>query len=205
MKFKLLVASVVSCAVCLAAAPAWAASHAAAGFSAHGSAEQVYATGLKPNARVELFSPSGHVATRRADSLGGVLFRKVKPGPGYKVREDNTGAESGPLTVHSDAAAPWDPSVYNQKITDCGYQYLTTRDGTKLAIDVHPPTGIAGVTPANCSLRPRRGVADADRVLGLWLRRSRWTGQRDRRAGQRDGLRRRGREHARHGMLGRSV
>ena len=46
--------------------------------------------------------------------------------------------------MHTDAAAPWDPSIYNQTISDNGYQYLTTRDGTKLAIDVHPPTDPAG-------------------------------------------------------------
>ena len=46
--------------------------------------------------------------------------------------------------MHTDAAAPWDPSIYKQKISDNGYQYLTTRDGTKLAIDVHPPTDPAG-------------------------------------------------------------
>ncbi|HEX4245943.1 MAG TPA: CocE/NonD family hydrolase [Acidimicrobiales bacterium] len=51
---------------------------------------------------------------------------------------------SGPLTVYSDAAAPWDPSIYNQPIADNGYSYLTTRDGTKLAIDVHLPTSPAG-------------------------------------------------------------
>ena len=46
--------------------------------------------------------------------------------------------------MHSDAAAPWDRSIYNQTISDNGYSYLTTRDGTKLAIDVHPPTSPAG-------------------------------------------------------------
>src|SRR6202043_2512452 len=54
------------------------------------------------------------------------------------------GAESGPITVHSDAAAPWDPGIYHQSIPDNGYTYLTTRDGTQLAIDVHPPTSPAG-------------------------------------------------------------
>src|SRR5204863_9158718 len=34
--------------------------------------------------------------------------------------------------------------IYNQSIPDNGYTYLTTRDGTKLAIDVHPPTSPAG-------------------------------------------------------------
>jgi len=33
-----------------------------------------------------------------------------------------------------------------------GYQYLTTRDGTKLALKVWPPTQIAGVTPGAISL-----------------------------------------------------
>ena len=159
MKSKVLVTCAVASALCLVAAPAWGASHGAAkvSFSAQGSAEQVYATGLAPHARADLLSSGRHVATQRADALGGVLFRKVRPGHGYRVRDELNGTESGPVTVHSDAAAPWDPKVYNQTITDCGYQYLTTRDGTKLALDVHPPTGIAGVTPAPCTTPPPPG------------------------------------------------
>jgi len=123
-----------------------ASAHSAApSFSANGSAEQVYVTGLAADARTVLVNRQGHtVATKRADSLGGLIFYNVKPGPGYRVRLYPHGAESSPLTVHSDADAPWDPSVYNQTITDNGYQYLTTRDGIKLAIDVHPPTSPAG-------------------------------------------------------------
>ena len=60
------------------------------------------------------------------------------------MRSAPSGVESGPITVHSDAAAPWDPSIYNQSIPDNGYTYLTTRDGTQLAIDVHPATSPAG-------------------------------------------------------------
>ena len=87
------------------------------------------------------------MATQNADSLGGLLFRDVTPGSGYRVRASSGGAQSGPITVHSDAAAPWDPSTYNQKINDSGYQYLTMRDGTKLAIDVHPPSDVTDVAP----------------------------------------------------------
>ena len=117
----------------------------AQGFSANGSAEQIYVTGLAPNAAMSLLAPSGKTLyTQSADSLGGLLFRNVPPGDGYRVRLSSTGEESGPITVHSDAAAPWDSSIYSQKINDNGYQYLTTRDGTKLAIDVHPPTSPAG-------------------------------------------------------------
>jgi len=127
------------------AAGASAAMASAPSFSAHGSAEQVYVTGLAPNARMSLLNPKGRTLhTQRADSLGGLLFRNVKPGSGYRVRLYPHGAKSGPITVHSDAAAPWDPGIYNQSIPDNGYAYLTTRDGTKLAIDVHPPTSPAG-------------------------------------------------------------
>ncbi len=114
-------------------------------FNAVGSAEQVYVTGVPPSSQVSLITPGGqNLYTQTADSLGGLLFRNVPPGKGYRVLQDSNGAESGLLTVHSDAAAPWDPGIYKQSIPDNGYSYLTTRDGTTLAIDVHPPTSPAG-------------------------------------------------------------
>jgi uncharacterized protein len=124
---------------------ATSAAAATPGFSAVGSAQQVYVTGLAPNASMSLLNGAGQTFyDQRADSLGGLLFRNVPPGSGYRVRLDSDGEESGPLTVHSDRAKPWDPGIYDQSIPDDGYTYLTTRDGTKLAIDVHPPTSPAG-------------------------------------------------------------
>ena len=64
------------------------------------------------------------------------LCRNVPPANGYRVRRDSDGLKSGSLTVHSEQAAPWNPGIYNQSIPDNGYGYLTTRDGTKLAIDL---------------------------------------------------------------------
>ncbi len=126
-------------------ASASGASTSAPTFSAHGSAEQVYVTGLAPSAQMSLLAPGGRtLSTQRADSLGGLLFRNVAPGSGYRVRLVQGGAQSGPLTVQSERPAPWDPGIYNQSIPDNGYTYLTTRDGTQLAIDVHPPTSPAG-------------------------------------------------------------
>jgi uncharacterized protein len=121
---------------------------AAAAFSAHGSAKQVYITGLASGQRVALVNAKGHtVATKRADSLGGLLFRKVRPGNGYRVRPTAGGASSGPLSVFSDRPAPPSTSVYNQTIPSRGYGYLTTRDGIKLAFDVHPPQDVLDVLP----------------------------------------------------------
>lgn len=109
-------------------------------FVAHGSAEQVYATGLARGRAVSLIGARGRViATRSADPLGGVLFRRVAPGRGYRVRQ--AGAESGPLAVFGDQSAPPSTQVYGQKLPASGYGYLTTRDGTKLAVDVHLPSG----------------------------------------------------------------
>ena len=111
-----------------------------AAFAAHGSAEQAYATGLRANRRVSLVNARGRVvATKRADSLGGVVFRGVTPGRGYRVRQG--GARSGKLTVFSNRSAPPSTKIYDQQIPASGYGYLTTRDGTKLAIDVRLPAG----------------------------------------------------------------
>jgi predicted acyl esterase len=126
-------------AVCLVMAAS------ASAFTAQGSVNQVYVTGLPANAEASLLKSTGTtVYTQNADAQGGLLFRSVKPAAGYRVRLTSTGEESGPVTVHSAAAAPWNPSVYNQTITENGYSYLTTRDGIELAINVHPPTSPAG-------------------------------------------------------------
>ncbi len=146
-----LVAAVVALAApngssATAASPASAAP--APAFAAHGSVEQVYVTGLTPLTRISLLDGAGRtVATRRADSLGGLLFRGVKPGAGYRVRQTAGGAESGPVTVLSGRPAPPSTGVYDQRIPSSGYGYLTTRDGTKLAIDVHPPQDVTSALP----------------------------------------------------------
>src|SRR4051812_14960459 len=73
-------------------------STAEASFSATGSVEQVYVTGLTPGAKAMLFDRAGKaLASRRANTLGGLLFRDVRPGTGYRVGSGAT--KSGPLTV----------------------------------------------------------------------------------------------------------
>jgi predicted acyl esterase len=122
-------------------------------FDAHGSARQVYVTGLAPHARMALLAPSGHrVARKRADAQGGLLFRGIRPAAGYHVRLSSSGATSPALTVMSDRSAPPSTSVYDQSIPSSGYGYLTTRDGTKLAIDVHPPQDVSQALPGGIQL-----------------------------------------------------
>ncbi len=108
----------------------------------HGSVQQIYAVGLRPHAAVSLLNKRGHVvATQKADSLGGIVFRSLAPGKGYRLRAGGT--TSAAVTVMPDRSAPPSTKVYDQKLPDDGYGYLRSRVGTSLAIDVRLP-GRAG-------------------------------------------------------------
>src|SRR5204863_7726307 len=106
-------ASVVALASVFLAGPS-----AAQAFDAHGSARQVYVTGLAASAPVTLIKPDGKQRTRTASALGGRLFRGVKPGDGYRV--SSGGQTSGPLTVLSNASAPPSTDVYDQTLPSSG-------------------------------------------------------------------------------------
>jgi len=141
---------VAQCAAALAfifTAGVGAASAAEPTFSAHGSVEQVYVTGATPGERLSLVDGAGStVSSKDVNSLGGALFRSVTPGSGYRVRAAD-GAESDPLAVLTTQSAPPSTDVYDQVVPPDGYGYLTTRDGTKLAIYVHPPQDAAKALP----------------------------------------------------------
>jgi uncharacterized protein len=120
-------------------------SASAATFNARGSVAQVYVTDLPAGAGISLLdSGGGVVETRSANQRGGALFRNVQPGDGYRVRLDSTSETSEPLTVLTAQSAPPSTDVYNQTVPSDGYGYMTTRDGTKLAYSVHPPTDVSG-------------------------------------------------------------
>src|SRR4051812_8779266 len=105
-----------------------------------GSVEQVQVTGATPASSVRLLDARGRtVATQAAGALGGVVFRTVHPGGGYRVQADGT--TSGAVRVLSTASSPPSTAPYEQAIPAKGYGYLTTRDGTQLAIDVQLPSG----------------------------------------------------------------
>src|SRR5438477_2338316 len=159
---------------CALAASLICASPAAAHLTARGSAEQVQVTGVKGGARLTLVNSRGRaVKSRRADSLGGLVFRGVRPGHGYRVRAG--AARSAPFTVLSLRSAPPSTRIYKQKIPASGYGYLTARDGTKLAIDVHVPAGkgpfptlveYAGYGYANPA-GPQSGIQPIATLLGF--------------------------------------
>ena len=111
---------------------------AEAKLTARGSVQQVQVTGAKPGTRLVLVRRGHRVASQKAGRLGGAVFRHVKPGryrlSGRRVR------------VLPNRSKPPSTKLYKQRIPSSGYGYLTTRDGTQLAINVHLPSG-AGPYP----------------------------------------------------------
>jgi uncharacterized protein len=135
------------CAAVAACLLTTASAAGAAKLNAHGSVEQVYATDLAPGEQISLLDGAGTaIATRQANALGGSLFRNVPPGRRYRVQAAD-GRQSGPLTVLTTQSAPPSNGVYDQAIPSSGYGYLSTRDGTQLAIYVHPPQDVAKALP----------------------------------------------------------
>ena len=143
-----------------------------------GSVQQVDVTGATPRTSLQLVNRRGRtVQTLRVGPLGAALFRNVTPGSGYRVRRvSGGGVQSRPFAVMPDRSAPPSTKVYNQRIPASGYGYLTTRDGTKLAIDVHLPTsghapyptvveyaGYGYADPAG----PDSGIAQIANLLGF--------------------------------------
>src|SRR6187402_3669575 len=113
----------------------------AATLDVRGSAEQVQVTGARKGQSLVLTRSGKRVASLKAGPLGGAVFRDVKPGTGYRV------GRSKPVRVLTLAGRPPSTKTYNQKIPSNGYGYLTTRDGTQLAIDVHLPSGVKAPYP----------------------------------------------------------
>ncbi len=129
----------VALAALAMAAIAPASASAANALGVHGSVNQVYVTGAQPGTSLRLVDRKGKkVSTKPVGSLGGVVFRGVPAGKGYRVRAAD-GSFSVRVGVMRDRAAPKDPSIYNQTLPAGGYGYMTTRDGTSLSLDVRLP------------------------------------------------------------------
>lgn len=126
--------------------------------AAQGSVEQVFVTRATPGANVELLAPAGAViATGTADDQGAFIFRNdpdIVAGVGYRVRQ---GGDVSPAVTVLDPADHPDQPFYDARELDIapaglfqdpevGYQYLETRDGTTLSVNVLPPLD-PGISP----------------------------------------------------------
>lgn len=111
-------------------------------FSVRGSVEQVHIWKAPPMAKIELHDATGAIVQEgTADAQGSLVLRKVPPADNYEVvvpslTELNT---VSPVKVMSVAnSLPSDDYYKKQKLT-AGVNYLTMRDGTKLAAYITLP------------------------------------------------------------------
>jgi predicted acyl esterase len=110
---------------------------AADSLNVHGSVNQVYVTGAQPGTSLRLVRKGKVVSRKPVGTLGGVVFRRIASGKGYRVRAAD-GSLSRRIAVMSERP-PKNTSIYNQTLPAGGYGYAYTRDGTSLALDVRLP------------------------------------------------------------------
>jgi hypothetical protein len=112
------------------------------GLQARGSVEQIHVWKAPPLTKIEVRDAEDElVQAGTTDALGSIVFRGVPPGDGYSViMPDNTSvAPPKPLRVMAIAESLPSPDFYaGQKLVP-GYNYITTRDGTKLAAYITLP------------------------------------------------------------------
>ena len=118
-------------------APAAALGQGATGLSVRGSVEQVQVTGAPADTPLTLFRKGKRVEKGRSGPLGGAVFRGIEAGKGYVVRI--AGVSAPAVRVLRDRSKPPRTAIYDQSLPAGGYGYLSTRDGTKLAINVTLP------------------------------------------------------------------
>lgn len=113
-------------------------------FEVRESVGQLSVTGLDPGAKVEVLQRAGRqgrgervAAHARADEMGSALFRELDPGGGYAIRVGRSVTRG--LVVDSVESSQPDQSLYEGQALTEGFQYIETRDGTQLSINVVLP------------------------------------------------------------------
>lgn len=136
-------ALVVTVGVFGGTAPAEAATPTSS-FTGHGSMGQAYEVGAAPGTHLVLVDGSGHrVGSGTADAQGSLIIRNLPAGGGYVFEERSgatTTAATRPFTVLSPSNTPAN-SFYASQHLHAGLNYVTMRDGVKLAVTVRLPPG----------------------------------------------------------------
>lgn len=113
-----------------------------ASFSVRGSVEQIQLWKAPPGAHATLRDVNGAtVQEGTTDAQGSLIFRRVPPGEGYAITVDeadapNVASSIAVMTVEG-SSPPQD--FYSKQTLSPGFNYITTRDGTKLSAYVTLP------------------------------------------------------------------
>ena len=114
----------------------------AANFSVRESVGQLHITSAEPNQLLGVYDASGTLVTSgEADALGSLIFRELEAGSNYSVREEvgDPVRAVQDLEVWSEDASLPDSTFYSDQTLQPGFNYITTRDGTRLSAYVTLP------------------------------------------------------------------
>ena len=111
-------------------------------FRGHGSIEEAYVLGAPPGAHLTLVNGAGtQVASGTVDRLGSLIVRNLVPGTGFRFEQPGSTTRATPaFTVLSTHSAP-STSFYADQHLHAGLNYVTMRDGVRIAATVRLPLG----------------------------------------------------------------
>ena len=126
--------------------PAAGATAPATGLRGSGSIDEAWLTGARPGDRVMLLRNDTPVRNpdnpRSADALGSVIIRNLVSGWGYQWHDTTTGRSTPKFAVLGAGANPaTDSALYTHQSLRPGLNYITMRDGIRLAATVRYPFG----------------------------------------------------------------
>ncbi|MEP7126760.1 MAG: CocE/NonD family hydrolase, partial [Byssovorax sp.] len=111
-------------------------------FQVRGSVEQIDVWKAPIGAKLEVRDAADKlIDSGTADEQGSLVFRHVPAGEGYSVKTPATSPPGvvTPIRVTTIPGSLPKPEFYSGQKLVAGYQYLTTRDGTKLAAFITLP------------------------------------------------------------------
>jgi uncharacterized protein len=128
---------------------------AGTGLQGSGSVDEAWLTGAGPGDAVTLLRHGAPVSNAAnpgtADGLGSLIIRELAPGGGYAWKDVTSGQRTRSFSVLAPNA---DPSTNSDLYTDqplhSGLNYITMRDGVRLAATVRYPYGASCSASAPC-------------------------------------------------------
>ena len=108
----------------------------AADFSVRESVGQLHVTGAEEGLQLEVYDASGNkVSSGETDFMGSLIFRSLPAGSDYSVRETMSNPVRGleNLEVWSAEGSLPETDFYRNQSLQPGFNYITTRDGTRLS------------------------------------------------------------------------
>ncbi len=112
----------------------------------NGSVDEAWLTAAGPGDHITLLERGAAVtqagSSSTADSLGSLIVRNLTPGSDYQWDDETTGQTTRPFSVLAPGQNPAvDSPLYADQSMHQGLNYITMRDGIKLAATVRYPYG----------------------------------------------------------------